>query len=426
MNPRPPSLQLRLFVLLTLAITLAAAVSGILSYLAVYEEVQEYQDGMLRQAAQLRPSSPDGGSESDEDTPIRVLPFQAASAYSFPADAAEGFYNVTDRQGKAYRAYLSDSGSGKTAYIQESEFRSDTAAESAYYATLPQLIAVPVTLLLTALTVYFTLRPLRRLSRNIATRSDHDLSPLDAHNIPTEIGGLIHAVNRLFSRVEADIAQRRRFIADAAHELRSPLTALSLQAEQLNAYPLDGQARALAAQLQQGISRNRNLLEQLLTLARAESDHGRTLSEVNLAAVCKTVLEDLYPLAQAKNLDLGSDGLPDYLIAADETEIYTLVKNLVGNAVRYTPEGGSIDIRLLPRADGCSIQIEDSGAGISEAERSRVFDPFYRILGSRTEGSGLGLSIAQTLAARYGGRITLADAVKYPGGLLAEIWLPKT
>jgi two-component system OmpR family sensor kinase len=218
---------------------------------------------------------------------------------------------------------------------------------------------------------------------------------------------------------------QRRFIADAAHELRSPLTALSLQAERLADAEMSTPARERLTVLRQGIERGRNLLDQLLTLARARSAAELPKSLISIQSIYRRVLEDLMPLAEAKHIDIGVEGAQDAQVLVSEVDAIAVVRNLVDNAIRYTPEGGRVDLSVAMGEGHAVLRIEDTGPGIPLAERDRVFDPFYRTLGSEQVGSGLGLSIVQTIARRIGADIRLgfSDEVKQTG-LSAVVIVP--
>ena len=221
-------------------------------------------------------------------------------------------------------------------------------------------------------------------------------------------------------------SSQQRFIADAAHELRSPLTALSLQAERLTKLPQSDEAREQTGLILQSIQRNRHLLEQLLTHARAQgSETQRNLTDISLQAQFRRVLQELMPLALDKQQDIGVAVENDLRIRADDTEIYTLIKTFTDNAIRYTPAGGRIDIGFSETPTTLAIWVEDDGPGIPAAERSRVTDAFYRILGTEQQGTGLGLSIADTIAKRYGGKLILADSRNFAHGLLIQAQLDK-
>ena len=198
----------------------------------------------------------------------------------------------------------------------------------------------------------------------------------------------------------------------------------SSRPERLSAKGLPEDTAALVEDLREGIRRNRRLLEQLLSMARAQAHENHATQNINLSKFCQRLVQDLYPLAASKNIDLGAD-CESTEICVDETEIYTLIKTLLENAILYTPENGRVDLTAKIENRGLRIEIEDNGPGIPPEERDRVFDPFYRVLGTGTEGSGLGLSIAKTIAERYGGTISLSDSPNFKHGLKVSIWLPQ-
>ena len=225
--------------------------------------------------------------------------------------------------------------------------------------------------------------------------------------LPAEVRPFAVAINRLLARVSQSMESQRRFVADAAHELRSPLTAMSLQAERLAEAEMSSVARERLTVLRQGIERGRSLLDQLLTLAKVQSAADSPKSPVSVQSIYRRVLEDLMPLAEAKHIDIGVEGTQDAEVWASELDMIALVKNLVDNAIRYTPEEGRVDLSVGVSEEKAELRVRDSGPGIPLAERDRVFDPFYRTLGSEQIGSGLGLSIVQTIAHRIGAEIRL-------------------
>jgi two-component system OmpR family sensor kinase len=242
----------------------------------------------------------------------------------------------------------------------------------------------------------------------VDARKEQDLYPLSQQDIPDEVQPFVTAINKLLARVGDSMETQKRFIADAAHELRSPLTAFSLQAERLAQIPMPSQASERLADLRRGIERGRSQLDQLLTLARIQSAPVDTSSSVSILQVYRRVLEDLLPLAEAKQIDIGIVSGDDAQINANEIEVRTLVKNLVDNAIRYTPQGGQVDLSVERNARHVRLAVTDSGPGIAPGERARVFEPFYRVLGSNQEGSGLGLRIVKTIADRLGWHVELS------------------
>jgi two-component system OmpR family sensor kinase len=254
-------------------------------------------------------------------------------------------------------------------------------------------------------------RPLSAMSVDLDIRPEHDLSPLSSATLPSEIVPFVVAINRLLARVETSFALQRRFVADAAHELRSPLTALSLQVERLNECELSDGARERLDAVRRGLARSRSLLTQLLTFARLQNHVSAQSLNLRVQEVFRNILEDLMPLAEAKAIDIGVSSVQEVYVDAPQADLTIMIKNLVDNAIRYTPHGGRVDLSTGTTEGRPWIRIEDTGPGIAPEERTRVFDPFYRVLGSEVDGSGLGLSIVGTIAQRIGAHVTLGGAV---------------
>jgi two-component system OmpR family sensor kinase len=267
-------------------------------------------------------------------------------------------------------------------------------------------------------------RPIAILSSEIDRREEQELHPIDEHHLPVEIRPFVVAINRLLNRVAQSMEIQRRFVADAAHELRSPLTALSLQAERLAAAEMSLPARERLLQLRRGIERGRNLIDQLLTLAKAQSASPPGASSVSVHQVLRRVLEDLLPLAELKHLDIGVETGEDMQVLMNEIDLVTVVKNLVDNAIRYTPRNGRVDLSLVMDNGKALLQVKDSGPGIPTGERGRVFDPFYRSLGTDEPGSGLGLSIVKAIVDRAGAQVKLGFTDEQArSGLCVSLWL---
>jgi two-component system OmpR family sensor kinase len=422
------SIQLRLSFWLSMAIITVAIVAGIFSFAAAFDEAHELQDDTLRQIAALFDQQspllthPLGKiSDSRVDTESRVvveyLPNASSPAaiedsstsVTFPPTLHDGFQTVAPTH-EMYRVLVKTLPSGeRIAVAQETGVRDEAARDSALRTVMPFLILIPMLLFLVSDLVRKMLRPVLQMSAEIDGRSEHDLRPLPHESLPKEMRPFAVAINRLLSRVEQSMLAQRRFVADAAHELRTPMTALSLQAERLASTQLPEEARERVVTLRRGIERGKNLLDQLLSLAREQSaTQSAATGRVSIQQVCRRVLEDLVPLAEAKQIDLGVASSADMEIEGSEMDLVTLVKNLADNAVRYTQPGGRVDITIKTSPQARCLVIEDTGPGIPEAERERVFDPFYRILDQNEIGSGLGLSIVQTIATRLGARLELS------------------
>ncbi|WP_016686655.1 ATP-binding protein [Neisseria sicca] len=427
------SLQVRISIALILMFLPLSIIAGAFSYYQTYHEAEELQDDLLRQtAAYINPKTTDYTQIGSENH-ILIQTFGREDTVPLPNTLGEGFHTIQggidyddDDDDDEYRAYIRQTPQGKIAVLQETEYRDDLAATAAYQSVLPLLIALPLMIILTVWITYRAMRPVKTLSASLGQRRSDDLSPLDGEGVPSEIQGFVTAINQLLQRTGENIRRQQRFIADAAHELRSPLTALSLQAERLTKLPQSDEAREQTGLILQSIQRNRHLLEQLLTHARAQgSETQRNLTDISLQAQFRRVLQELMPLALNKQQDIGVAVENDLRIRADDTEIYTLIKTFTDNAIRYTPAGGRIDIGFSETPTTLTIWVEDDGPGIPAAERSRVTDAFYRILGTEQQGTGLGLSIADAIAKRYGGKLILADSRNFAHGLLIQAELNK-
>ncbi len=310
---------------------------------------------------------------------------------------------------------------GVQALIQVAETlnkRSQLATEITRGVLLSQFAILPLAVLLVWLALMRGLRPLDELQRRIRQRASDDLSPIDDHQAPEEVSPLVAAINDVLGRLDASLAAQKHFLADAAHQLKTPLAGLRTQAELVQRELDAGDTKAVRRSLLQiarSSQRAAHMVNQLLSMARAD-DRGepRRMQAFNLAALATETVHDFVPRALAKGLDLGYEG-PD---ARDATAprldgepvlVRELIRNLVDNAVQYTPEGGTVTVRVLAAAEGlaAAVQVEDNGPGIAEAERDLVFQPFYRGLGTEVDGSGLGLAIVREIAERHGGGVAI-------------------
>lgn len=430
------SIQLRLSLWLSIAILSVAIGAGSFSFVAAYADANELQDGTLTQVAaflgnQLTYAPPsDGSAELDPELRLIIQSVgdgaeNGSTALPLSNTLKDGLQTV-HLQDESYRVLIrSLPGGGRIAISQDTTVRNEIARDSALRTVLPILIMVPILLLLIGNLVRQLLKPVTRLADEIDARSEQELHPIQQAHVPSEIRPFVIAINRLLQRVSDSMQLQRRFLADASHELRSPMAALSLQAEMLSNVDMPDEAKKRLARLRQGIDRGRNLLDQLLSLARAQDAKATPTKTISVQQVYRRVLEDLMPLAEAKHIDVGVAITSDVHLLANELDLVAIVKNLVDNAIRYTPDGGCIDLSVVDEPNHVILEIEDSGVGIPEGERERVLDPFYRVLGSDQTGSGLGLSIVKTIAERLQGRIELSDSSQFPQGLKARVVLEK-
>jgi two-component system OmpR family sensor kinase len=260
-----------------------------------------------------------------------------------------------------------------------------------------------------------------------AKRTGH-LQRLPIDGMPNELLPFIESINRLLDRIGAMFDQQRRFVADAAHELRTPITALSLQIENLERGDLPPDTRERINSLKDGARRSRRLLEQLLALARFEANTESTPTITRLDHVSRDVVSETLQRTAARNIDLGFERCDPVAVRADAASLAALVRNLVENAVRYTPENGRIDLVIGEEGDQALFQISDNGPGIDRADMPRVFEPFFRSAGAVGEGAGLGLSIVERICKRLSGTVVIENIGKQaaPAGLRVTVRMPLT
>jgi len=307
--------------------------------------------------------------------------------------------------------------------------RSRLATEIVKGVILPQFVILPVAVVLVWFALSRGFRPLVRLQQTIRDRESHDLSPIDERDVPLEVAPLVRSINDLLQRLDKSMGAQRHFLADAAHQLKTPLAGLRTQAE-LAAREIDGGRADLGAlkhsleHISSSSQRAAHMVNQLLAMARAE-DHGVAMRRqpVDLAEVVRSVVRDFVPRAMDLYIDLGYEGPAasepsSKLLMGEAVLLGELVRNLIDNALTYTPSGGTVTARVLndPFGQVVVLQVEDSGPGIPPAERSLVFQAFYRAQDTQVDGSGLGLAIVQEVAQRHGAEVTVGDAQPQAAG----------
>jgi two-component system OmpR family sensor kinase len=429
------SLQFKLSVWLSIAIVGIAAAAGVFAFVSALDDAHAMQDSHLRQTGYLIsrldavPAAPlarekRGDVDFDARVVVRFLQGPGAAAPVkndrpplFSNLLSDGLQTVIVRN-EQWRVFVKTNEKGvRVAVGQQTTVRDAAARTSALRTLMPILFLVPVLVALVGVLVRQMFKPLKSLSDDLGRRSANDLRELDEVGLPSEVRPFVVEINQLLARIGRSMAVQRRFVADAAHELRPPLTAMTLQAERLGAADMPQEARGRLHALISGMQRTRVLLDQLLTLARTQEPSAGRMRDVSLEPVIRQVLEDLMPLAEEKSIDLGVIGDVDAQVHAQEVDLKVLVKNLVDNAIRYTPEGGRVDIAVGRENGRVTLRVDDTGPGIPAEERERAFDSFYRVLGNGELGSGLGLAITRTVAASMGATIDLGDGRPSAAGL---------
>jgi len=417
------SIRKNLLIWLLTGFVFAGLGTGIATYFKTHQEVGKVLDYELREITNsMRYSSsfiPDqlekiGDEKRDyNDFVVQVwnehgkLIYSSLPSAKLPQASRPGFSTITMHTGD-WRAYTLFTGDRVIQTAQTEGDRWEIAAGIAMRMLAPLAVLVPVLVFLGWIAVRKSLAPLARVTAEVEQRDASAMAPLDTRAVPEEIRPLLMALNRLLGRLDESIASQRRFVADAAHELRTPLTALSLQAQLVEQAQDAGERNESAGNLRLGIARASHLVSQLLTLARQEPGAQHPFVHVDLALLARQVAGELAPLADLKKIDLGVSANQPEWVNGDQDGLRILVGNLIDNAIRYTPEGGKVDVTL--RKDGSSLllSVKDTGPGIPLQDRDKIFERFYRVAGNKVQGSGLGLAIVRQIVDRHGAVIDIS------------------
>jgi two-component system sensor histidine kinase QseC len=340
--------------------------------------------------------------------------------------APEDGYADRDIGGQAWRVFaLRDVTRDVRIEVGERyDLRNELVLDTVGNVSWPLLLTLPLLTLLIWVGIGQGLRPLRLTAREIAQRTPRVLDPLSLVGVPGEVRPLVESLNGLLARLHEALEGEQRFTANASHELRTPLAGLKTQAQVALRATEDGERHQALLQIVRGVDRATHLIEQLLTLARLDPDSATARYEsVALPAIAAEVLAELGPAALEKGVELGLAEGGRGQVLGDRHALAILLRNLVDNAIRYTPAPGQVEV-VVREVDGeVRLRVVDSGPGLPAAERERVFERFYRVPGSSEPGCGLGLSIVQRIAVLHGARIALAPA-SASGGLCVEVVFP--
>ena len=341
-------------------------------------------------------------------------------ALNVPLQAADGFSDLKiDSQ--RWRVCTVHASGRSVQSIQNLEFRAMVINKQALQAGLPIALLMPISAWILWFGACRAMGRIETLARATAAQDENTISELPTKDVPSEISPFVIAVNRLLTRLRDAFASQRRFVQDAAHELRTPITAMTLQLENLKACPMDAETAAQVSQFEAGLKRTKRLIEQLLRLARQEAPQkADAASNVELAPFLQELISDLMPCADHRDIDIGLSVDINATVRANPHELRSLLHNLLDNACRYTPEHGVVDVRLFADGGKVVVEIIDSGPGIPPDLLPRVFDRFFRIEGSDTEGSGLGLAIAKHAAERNRIDLHLDNRIER-SGLVARV-----
>ena len=445
------SIRKRLLIWLFSALLLAATSAGIAIYMQTLAGVDEVQDYALRQIAySMRHSNKFSPPAMEEDRDEGRERHEHETALS-DNDNLDFIGQIWNSRGKLYLASNPDTIlprfdkrgietihwkqrdwrifglSEKGEFIQVAQplgIRTHIAADIAARALIPIVALVPVLGILIWLGVSYGLSPLQRVTSAIGKRHADAMRPLPEQEQPREIRSLVAALNGLLKRLYDSFEVQKRFVADAAHQLRTPLTALHLQAEMMSRARNESEKAEAFSNLQSGIVRTSRLVEQLLTLVRQQPEVRREdFVKVDLDAIAREVIGEISPLAEAAEIDLGLDSAGNAPVRGSREALTILLTNLIDNAIRYSPDGSRIDVRIGSANAQTILEVEDDGPGIPQEEMGRVFDRFYRGLGVNATGSGLGLAIVRNIVDAHEAKIDLSQG-KQGKGLLVRIAFP--
>jgi two-component system OmpR family sensor kinase/two-component system sensor histidine kinase QseC len=420
------SIRGRLLGALIILVALISLLAAVVTYRRVLNETSTLFDYQLRQMAlslrsqiSLAPRIEVPPDQGDTDFVVQIWDIFGARTYlSRPGlpminQTVLGYANLS-LGGKAWRAYGLQTGAGVIQIAQPVSVREGLARAAAERVVIPLILLLPIMIVAVAWIVRRGLMPLQYVAAEVQRRDVHSLRPLGTGDLPREIEPLVRELNRLLGRLQEAFSAQHAFISDAAHELRSPLTALRLQLQLLDRAPDETARLEARGRLGGAVERAIHLAEQLLTLARSDPQElAGEFGPVDLAAVAAEAITDTHELALARSIDLALDGAPGCRVRGNGEALRILARNLVDNAVRYTPPGGSVLVRCRSRTEGALLEVTDTGPGIPAAERERVFDRFHRRAAAQAEGTGLGLAIVKSIAGHHGARVVLGDA---PGG----------
>jgi two-component system sensor histidine kinase QseC len=360
------------------------------------------------------------------DTSAQLL-FRSSNAPSVPIATLVPGYSFASYNGLRWRIYVfRDMQDRWIIAAQRSDLYTRLVEQMVLESILPIIWVLPVIALLVLVIVGIGLQPLKKLARTLQQRRPGELTPIERSGYPAELTVVVASINELLGRLSDAFDREQRFAADAAHELRTPLAAIKIDLHNLGSAPhLD---QAALNQLEHSVDRMGQSIEQILTLYRFSPERLlATRTRCNLRQLAQQVIIDLYDGCVAKQQNIELEATP-IEIEGQEFALQALLRNLIDNAVKYTPVGGAIRVSISGDEDQARVDVEDSGPGIPEADFKRVFDRFYRVGGDRHAsdviGSGLGLSIVEHIVSLHGGRITLGKSLL--GGLKVAIALPRT
>jgi two-component system OmpR family sensor kinase len=423
------SLRRTALVWVTVVLGAVSVVAFVWAYKSAWQDATDFLDGELRQialnAGERSSESPAQAAhpEPEDDFIIEIWDSSGESlrtaAVGLPRQPV-GFSTINFGH-EDWRVYRLDEESRTVQVAQRMVVRREMAEAAAYDAAVPLLVAAPLAWLVIGWSLGRVLGRVSSVAESIAERGIESREPISLEGVPTEVSPLVVAMNVLIERLQHAIEQQRQFVSDAAHELRTPLTALHLQIENLRAAaPANGGPDSTHAELRRGIARATTLLDQLLKMAKVElSGQAEKPERIVVSDLITRCVADHFPIASNKGIDLGLTAREPAEIWGVPAELSILFGNLIDNAVRYTQQGGVVDVSVRRSGAKTIIEVADTGCGVSEDHLPRLFDRFFRAAPAHIPGTGLGLSIVKAIAKRHDLAVSIEN--RQSGGLLVRV-----
>ena len=427
------SLRRTALIWMTGLLTIVGLITILIAYGYVRRETDQFLDGQLRQIAlnagtgvSAVNAPPAADHDPENQFAITIWNKQGAIVHQtlprieIALQSQPGFADVkTD--GEMWHVYTTGDGERTVQVAQREKVRSEIIRSAAIGVAAPVVIMIPLSWLVVGWAMNRMLRRLDTLAHEVARRTTTATEPLPLAGIPSEVAPLVVSMNGLIERLRTAVETQKHFLADAAHELRTPLGAVQIQVGNLaNSFdPADSRVASLAA----GIKRAGGLVDQLLRLARLDAPIETNLERIDIGELLLECVADIAPIADRKGVDLGAHMQTSATCETAHAEVQTLFGALIDNAVRYTPSGGSVDVILRRFGEQILVEIIDSGPGLSKGQEDRIFDRFYRAAPDASEGTGLGLAIARRIAERHGFSLTVTNRTDGLCGVCATVGL---
>lgn len=431
----PVSLRRAALVWMTVLLTVVGVLSSLIAFLYARSEATEFLDGQLRQIALnagdgVRPIDALAAADQDPEDQFSVTVWGADGRVlraSLPniqiaRQSRPGYANAMV-DGEIWRVYTTGDAGRAVQVAMRDTVREEIATSAALAAAAPILIIIPLSWLVVRWAMNRVLGRLNTLAKDLAARSAAAAAAIPTAGIPTEVTPLVESMNGLIARLRTAVDAQKQFLADAAHELRTPLAAMQIQLDAIGAGAADAQQDRVAA-LASGIRRASALVNQLLQLARLDEPLPPSDGAIDLNSLLVACVGDHIVVAQNKSVDLGVNVDAPLRCHGAFEEVRVLFANLINNAVHYTPAGGKVDVSLY-RHNGQSVaEVLDTGPGLPEGAEARIFDRFYRAAPPEVQGTGLGLAIARRIAERHGFNLTVENRADGLTGVVARVLIP--